>query len=107
LYVDEAKGVMVGATGWMAALPLLGGAIGGMAARGMLQGWLIHKTGNRRWSRSGIGLVGNLLAGACLFASLAFNSPLHIVSIFFCLKFFADWAQPTCWGAITDMGGRS
>ena len=43
----------------MAALPLVGGAIGGMAIGGLLQNWLIHKTGNRRWVRSGIGLVGN------------------------------------------------
>ncbi|MBI3865269.1 MAG: MFS transporter [Planctomycetia bacterium] len=107
LFLRKVKGVEMTGTGWMAALPLIGGAIGGMAAGGMLQGWLIHKTGNRRWSRSGIGLVGNLLAGACLFASLAFDSATQIVWIFFGLKFFADWAQPTCWGAITDMGGRS
>lgn len=107
LYLAEAKGIEMASGGWMSALPLVGGAIGGMAAGGLLQGWLIHKTGNRRWSRSGIGLVGNLLAGACLFASLAFDSATHIVWIFFCLKFFADWAQPTCWGATTDMGGRN
>jgi hypothetical protein len=23
------------------------------------------------------------------------------------VKFFADWTQPTCWGAATDIGGRS
>jgi MFS family permease len=106
-YLKSVKGVEMTSAGWMAALPLVGGAIGGMLAGGMLQGWLIHKTGNRRWSRSGIGLVGNLLAGVCLFASLAFDSPETIVGIFFCLKFFADWSQPTCWAATTDMGGRN
>lgn len=94
-------------TGWMAALPLVGGALGGMVAGGLLQSWLIRKTGNRRWSRSGIGLAGNLMAGVCLFTSLAFDDPTQIIAAFFCLKFFADWAQPTCWGATTDMAGRN
>ena len=107
LYLAEAKGLKMTNTGWMAAVPLLGGALGGMLAGGMLQNWLIHKTGNRRWSRSGVGLAGNLLAGVCLFASLAFDSAASIVWVFFALKFFADWAQPTCWAATTDMGGRS
>jgi sugar phosphate permease len=106
LYLAEAKGVKMTNTGWMAALPLAGGALGGMLAGGMLQNWLLHKTGNRRWSRSGIGLTGNLLAGVCLFVSLAFDSAASIVWVFFALKFFADWAQPTCWAATTDMGGR-
>ncbi len=107
LYLDEAKGVKMTNTGWMAAVPLFGGALGGILAGGMLQNWLIHKTGNRRWSRSGIGLVGNLMAGVCLFSSLAFDSVNEIIAIFFWLKFFADWAQPTGWAAATDMGGRN
>ncbi|MBS0260758.1 MAG: MFS transporter, partial [Planctomycetes bacterium] len=107
LYLDEVKGIQMASGGWMSALPLIGGAWGGMLAGGVLQGWLIHRTGNRRWSRSGIGLVGNLLAGVCLFSSLAFDNATHIVGVFFCLKFFADWAQPACWGATTDLGGRN
>src|SRR6185369_485698 len=42
-----------------------------------------------------------------LFASLMFDSPTAIVWTFFCLKFFADWAQPTGWATTTDMGGRN
>jgi ACS family glucarate transporter-like MFS transporter len=106
-YLKTVKHVEMTNAGWMAALPLVGGALGGMAVGGFLQTWLIHKTGNRRWSRSGTGLAGNLLAGVFLFASLAFDSPVSIVWMFFCLKFFADAAQPTCWAAITDMGGRN
>ena len=106
-YLADAKHLTMTNTGWMAAVPLVGGAIGGMAAGGMLQSWLLRKTGNRRWSRSGIGLVGNLMAGVCLFTSLAFDDPTKIIATFFCLKFFADWAQPTCWAATTDMAGRN
>jgi MFS family permease len=91
----------------MSAVPLIGGACGGMLAGGMLQNWILVRTGNRRWARSGIGLVGNMMAGVCLFASLLFDSPTSIVGAFFVLKFFADWAQPACWATTTDMGGRN
>lgn len=106
-YLNNVKHVELTSAGWMAALPLVGGAIGGMAVGGLFQNWLIHKTGNRRWARSGIGLVGNLMAGVCLFVSLTFDSIEAIVGTFVCLKFFADWAQPTGWAATTDMGGRN
>lgn len=106
-YLKEIKDLKMQTTGWMAALPLVGGALGGMLAGGMLQSWLIRVTGNRRWTRSSVGLVGNLLAGACLFISLQFDSAEKIVAAFFCLKFFADWAQPTNWAVTTDMGGRN
>ncbi len=106
-FLDKVKHITMTNTGWMSAVPLVGGAIGGMAAGGLLQSWLLRKTGNRRWSRSGIGLVGNLMAGVCLFTSLAFDDPEKIIAAFFCLKFFADWGNPTCWAATTDMAGRN
>jgi sugar phosphate permease len=106
-YLDRIKHVGQTQGGWMSALPLFGGALGGMLVGGFLQNRLILKTGNRRWARSGVGLTGNLMAGVCLYASLLFSDPVAIVVCFFGLKFFADWAQPTMWGAATDMGGRN
>jgi MFS transporter, ACS family, glucarate transporter len=85
LYLLQEKSVDIKAAGWMSAVPLIGGACGGMLAGGMLQNWILVRTGNRRWARSGIGLVGNMMAGVCLF----------------------DWAQPACWATTTDMGGRN
>ncbi|MFN0055777.1 MAG: MFS transporter, partial [Planctomycetales bacterium] len=107
MYLDKVQGVKLQSAGWMSALPLVAGALGGLLAGGYLQSWLIRRTGSRRWSRTAVGLVGNLLAGVCLFTSLLFTDPTEIIVCFCCLKFFADWAQPTCWGAVTDMGGRN
>jgi MFS transporter, ACS family, glucarate transporter len=107
LFLSEVKHVTMTSGGWMSALPLVGGALGGMLAGGVLQTWLIRKTGNRRWSRSAVGLIGNLMAGVCLYTSLLFDDATAIVACFVCLKFFADWAQPTCWAAVTDMGGTN
>lgn len=106
-FLTKIKHVEMTKGGWMSALPLVGGALGGMLAGGFLQAWLIHKTGNRRWSRTAVGFTGNLMAGVCLYLSLLFSDPTSIVVCFACLKFFADWAQPTSWGAATDMAGRN
>jgi hypothetical protein len=90
----------------MAALPLVGGAIGGMTG-GSLQQALIWRTQNPRWCRSLVGLTGNTMATVCMLLALAFDSALAVVLTFMVLKFFADWAQPTCWATVTDIGGRS
>ena len=100
------KNVEIGGAGWMAALPLIGGAVGGMLG-GTLQSWLIKKTGNRRWSRSSIGLIGKMLATVFIFVSLNFDSALAIVLVFALVKFFGDWSQPAVWGSITDIAGRN
>lgn len=106
LFLLTAKGVNLSGAGWMAALPLVGGAVGGMLG-GTLQNWLIVRTGNRRWARSLIGCVGKLAATIFMFASLAFESALAIVLLFALVKFFGDWSQPTVWGTVTDIAGRN
>jgi hypothetical protein len=106
-YLANARHIDMKGIGWMAALPLVGGALGGMLAGGVLQSWLIRRTGNRRWSRAAVGMTGSLMAGACLFASLSFDSAVSVAWAFFVLKFFADWAQPAVWGTVTDLGGRN
>lgn len=106
LFLLTAKGVDTRSAGWMSALPLLGGAVGGMLG-GTLQNYLILHWGNRRWSRGLIGLAGKFLATVFIFVSLAFNEAVWIVSVFFVVKFFSDWSQPTVWGTITDIAGRN
>ena len=106
LFLLVVKGADVKSAGWMAALPLVGGAVGGMLG-GMLQNRLIAKGCSRRWSRSWIGMIGKLLATVFMFTSLGFDSAVLIVSCFFLVKFFGDWSQPTVWGTVTDLAGRN
>ncbi|MFO1023310.1 MAG: MFS transporter [Planctomycetales bacterium] len=106
LFLLEQHHVDVKAAGWMSAMPLVGGALGGMTA-GMLQSRLMRWSGNRKWSRRSIGLIGNLMSTVLMFVSLCFADAVAIVTVFFFLKFFADWAQPTLWGTATDIGGKN
>lgn len=92
--------------GVYSALPLLGGAFGG-ALGGWLNDQMILKTGNRRWSRSLIGLTGKGIAGILLLAALWwYDSPRLFCLLLFFVKFFSDWSLTTTWGTVTDIGGN-
>lgn len=106
LYLLEVKGVSTVNAGWLAALPLIGGALGGLTS-GMLQSTLIQRTGNRRWARSGIGFTGKLLAGVFMLASLGLDAAWLIALLFLVVKYFSDWEQPAEWGTISDIAGRN
>lgn len=106
IFLIVQKGVDIKGAGLLAALPLLGGAFGGMVG-GSLQNMLILKTGKRRWVRSSIGCIGKMLAAVFMFISLGFDSAMIISVLFVAVKFFGDWSQPTVWGTVTDIGGRN
>jgi nitrate/nitrite transporter NarK len=104
-YLLQARGVDLKQTGFLASLPLIGGALGGLAG-----GWLneicIARTGNRRWSRSGIGFVGKLIGCGLLLMVSRQETALAAILVLMLAKFFGDWSQPTVWGTCTDLGSR-
>jgi ACS family glucarate transporter-like MFS transporter len=106
LFLRERGGMSPSAAGWMAALPLVGGALGGLAS-GSLQSALIRRTGSRRRARATAGLGGKLLAAVCVMGGLAGGDPTLLACVFLVAKFFADSEQPAEWGTITDISGRS
>ncbi|QDV32572.1 MFS transporter [Tautonia plasticadhaerens] len=104
-YFLRARGFDIAQTGWLASLPLWGGALGGIAG-GWLNDRLIAATGSRRWSRSGVGFVGKLIG--CVMLALVVRQPGGVAAawVLMVAKFFSDWSQPTVWGTCTDLGGR-
>jgi len=104
-YFLQAHHVDIKQTGWLASLPLWGGALGGIAG-GWLNEKLIATTGNRRWSRSSVGAVGKLIGCLLLLLLTTFSDPVAIGAALGLAKFFSDWSQPTVWGTCTDMAGR-
>ncbi len=104
-YFLRARGFDVTKTGWLASLPLWGGAVGGVAG-GWLNDRLIATTGQRRWSRSGVGFVGKVIGCVMLVLVVRQTHGLAAASCLMAAKFFSDWSQPTTWGACTDLGGR-
>ena len=106
LFLKEGKGLSQAEMGVFASLPLWGGALGG-AAGGVLNDFLIRRTGSRRWARAGVALTGKALAAALLAATVGLaDGRAAAVALVLC-KFFGDWSLSTQWGTITDIGGRA
>lgn len=94
--------------GFYSALPLLGGALGGIVG-GWLNDRFIRVTGNRRWARSGVAIVGKGTAAILIICSalLAYDSPRTFCIMLFFVKLFSDWSLSSGWGTVTDIGGRA
>ena len=91
----------------LAAVPLLGGACGGVLG-GWLNDLMIRRTGSLRWSRTSIGMAGKGVASVLLVTSLIwYDDPYIFCTDLFFVKFFSDWSLTTTWGAVTDIGGRT
>lgn len=102
--VSEWKTSLEGA-GWMSALPLFAGALGGLAA-GYLQTFLIARFGSYRWGRSLTAMGSGLFASLFMWGVLAAQSAGAVVLAFCLVKFFSDFSQPTVWATTTDIGGQ-
>jgi sugar phosphate permease len=93
--------------GIYSAMPLLGGAIAGLAG-GLLNDFAIQRSGNRRWSRVAVAFAGKGMAAVMMFAALAFyEQPYVFCTFLFFVKLFGDWSLTTTWGVVTDIGGRA
>jgi MFS family permease len=101
----QAHGLNLSQSGWRSSLPLIGGALGGLMG-GWLNEWWIARTGNRRWSRSGVAFTGKAIGCAMLLLLTQQESATAAAFLLMFAKFFGDWSQPTVWGTCTDMGGR-
>jgi ACS family glucarate transporter-like MFS transporter len=101
----EGKKLSTREMGWFAPLPLLGGAVGGVVG-GMLNDLLLRRNRHRRWSRSGVALIGKALAAVLIVTSLAVPDGRWVMVLLLACKFFGDWSLPTLWGTITDMAGK-
>jgi len=108
LFLAVEHGLKFKEMGIYSALPLLGGALGGVTG-GWLNDRLISKTGNRRFARSSVGLVGKGLAGLLIFTALTFyyDDPYVFCTFLFFVKFFGDWSLASGWGTVTEIGGKA
>ncbi len=107
LFLAQVHGLEFKQMGVYSALPLLGGAIGGLVG-GLLNDYCIALTGSRRWSRVGVALVGKGLAAVLMFSALgAYDRPYAFCVYLFFVKLFGDWSLTTSLGVVTDIGGRA
>ncbi len=107
LFLAEVHGLNYKEMGLYSAMPLLGGALGGVFS-GFLNDYLIRRTGNRRWTRSLIGAFGKGTAAVLLLIAMQYyDQPYTFCRFLFFVKFFADISLATRWGTITDISGNA
>lgn len=107
LFLAQVHHLEFKAMGIYSALPLLGGAVAGVTG-GMLNDYCIARTGNRRWSRAGVAILGKGLAAVLMFAALLFyNQPYVFCGLLFFVKLFGDWSLTTSLGVASDIGGKA
>jgi nitrate/nitrite transporter NarK len=104
-YFLTARGFNIAKTGWLASLPLWGGAVGGIVG-GWLNDRLIAASSSRRWARCGVGCTGKLVGGVFLALAVQQESGVAAACCLGAAKFFSDWGLPSLWGTCTDLGGR-
>ena len=106
LFLTEGRGLDDSEMGLFTPLPLLGGAVGGVLG-GVLNDWLLRRTGNRRWTRSGIAFTGKFLAAGLIVGSVQMSDGRLAMVVLLAARVFGDWSLPTQWGTITDVAGRA
>ncbi|MBM4074674.1 MAG: MFS transporter, partial [Planctomycetes bacterium] len=106
LFLADVHGLDFKRMGLFSALPLLGGAIAGVVGGKLNDVW-IARTGNRRWARAGVAMIGKGMAASLMFASLlVYDHPYLFCSMLFVIKLFGDWGLASSWGVVSDIGGR-
>lgn len=105
-FLYEARQFDVKAAGIYASLPLVGGALGGITSA-MMQDALLGAGFSRRLVRSGVGLIGNMVAAVLILVAAKEQDGRWAMALLGGVKFFADWSQPSLWGAVTDVAGRT
>jgi MFS family permease len=104
-YLEKGHGVGNIAAGNLASLVLFGGAVGSVLG-GLLNDWLVRLTGERRWSRSGVGGSVFLVAAGAVLACIHSQSVLA-VSLWMTLACLALHAHVAAWwGVTTDITGK-
>jgi ACS family glucarate transporter-like MFS transporter len=104
-YLKEVFGISYTGSELITGLPFLCGAVGSLLGGG-LSDYLVRRTGNRRWGRSVIGVVGFTAAGLCVLATGFAATAWQAVALL-CLAFLVnDLAIPVIWAACADVGGR-
>lgn len=103
-YLLEARGFNLKAVGWLAALPLVGIAIG-VFAGGLWSDLLCARFGMRAGRRIP-GLVGFPLAAAAVLGAIATADPLTAAGLLATAAGLAALGVSPAWAACLDIGGR-
>jgi MFS family permease len=104
-YLQAARAVSPDQSSWLTGMVLGAGAFGSLFG-GWLTDWLVRKTGNRRWGRTGQAVAGGGLAAIGIMASVSTDSTV-LASVFVALACLGVQLQlPAWWACATQVSGQ-
>jgi MFS family permease len=105
LYLSEYRHLDIAARAWLSALPLAAGAVACILG-GSASDWIIRRSGDRKWGRRVVGLVGLTLASVCLLSTL-WVEPIWLLGLLLTATFFGnDLSMGPAWASCADIGER-
>jgi MFS family permease len=104
-YLQAARGATPDGSSWLASM-VLGAGAAGCFFGGWLTDWLVLRTGNRRWGRTGQSVAGGATAAAGILISVYTDSTFW-ASVFVALACLGVQIQvPAWWASATQVSGR-
>lgn len=105
-YLNEARGFELAAMGLGASAPLIAGVAGDLLG-GLMSDRILHRTGNVKWARRSVMIVGFLLAAVAVpLAALSVN-PFVSIAWFALAVFGLELVVGVAWAITLDIGGES
>jgi MFS family permease len=104
-YLQDVYGISYEGSELLTGAPFLCGAVGSLLG-GRLSDSLVRRTGNRRWGRSLIGVVGFTAAGLCVLGTGFTTTAWQAVTLLCAAFLVNDLAIPVIWAVCADVGGR-
>ena len=102
-FLQATRDVSVSASGVMQGFVFAGATIGSHVG-GTISDQVLRKTGNLRWSRSGIGGGCTLGCGLLVFTAYLVDNPTAMISLVTCGAFLAGAAAPITYVVTIDLG---
>jgi len=104
-YLQQALGVSLAGSGFLTSLPLAG-VIVGSASSGATIDWIWRRTGSRRLSRQGVGVVSTLGAGMFLILAQFMTDTAPAVLFITASAFCAGFSGPAGYTVTIDLAGK-
>jgi ACS family glucarate transporter-like MFS transporter len=104
-YLQKARGLDEKTASWYAVLPLLLGGLGSLTC-GIVSGKVAKATGNVRFTRRLMAMIGFAGAAICLVISIRTEAVLPAMLMMGMASFCNDLVMPGSWGACMDVGGK-
>jgi len=104
-YLIDYRGFTLLKSGYLTSLPLLAGVVGDTVG-GLATDWLLRKTGNARFSRRAVAIVGLLGAVACIVPAALVEDAYAAVYCLTAAGFFLECTIGPSWAVPMDTGGK-